>query len=67
MKLSEVSEWEQKDAITDQDSNVLCPHCKKNLAIVTKYGMIRNCSECGDRNKETFHYSFVDANGFKSR
>jgi len=53
MKLKDVSEWEKKDAVVDQEGTVLCPICKKSPAIVTKYGMIRNCDKC-IRVKESF-------------
>lgn len=48
MKLKDLSTWE-KDAILDKEGNVLCPVCQKELAIVTEYGMIRNCGGCKNK------------------
>jgi len=70
MKLRDISDWEKQDAILDKEGNVLCPCCRKNLARVNRYGMIRKCKECQKTKKtknETFGYAFVDTNGFKSR
>lgn len=67
MKITEINEWEKDKAIIDQDLNVLCPVCKKNLAQVSEYGMIRKCDECKDIKTYTCGYAFVDSNGRKFR
>ena len=67
MRLSDVSEWDKPNAILDKKGNVLCPMCEKRFAIVNEYGMIRKCEKCKDIKNGSFNYSFVDANGFKSR
>lgn len=67
MKITEINEWEKDKAILDQDLNVLCPVCKKNLAQVSEYGMIRKCDECKDIKVYTCGYAFVDSNGRKFR
>lgn len=67
MKITEINEWEKDKAILDQDKNVLCPVCKKNLAQVSEYGMIRKCDECKDIKVYTCSYAFVDSNGRKFR
>ena len=67
MKLNDLNEWEKPDAILDKDGNVLCPYCKRRFAIVNKYGMVRSCKKCEKKKDDGFMYSFVDANGFKSR
>lgn len=65
MKLNNLSDWEKPDAILNDAGEVLCPHCLKNLARVSKYGMIRKCKECRGVKTESFAYSFEDSNGFK--
>jgi len=57
MKLNDLHESEKSSAILDKEGNILCPNCEKNLAIVTKYGMIRRCKKC-EKNKT---YSFMIA------
>lgn len=63
-KLSDLSEQEISEAITDKDSNVLCPVCKKRLAIVTEYGMVRTCNKC-ERPKCNIMVSIDEPGGRK--
>lgn len=67
MKITEVNEWDKNNAVLDPEGNVLCPVCKKNLAQVSEYGMIRKCNECKDVKVYTCGYAFVDSNGRKFR
>lgn len=63
-KLSDLSEQEISEAITDKDSNVLCPICKKRLANVTEYGMVRTCNKC-ERPKCNIMVSIDEPGGRK--
>lgn len=67
MKFTEVNEWDKNNAVLDPQNNVLCPVCKKNLAQVSEYGMIRKCKSCKDVKFYTCGYAFVDSNGRKFR
>ena len=51
-KLKDLHESELENAIVDKKGNVLCPVCKKRQAIITDYGMIRNCQNCKDIKEE---------------
>lgn len=44
--MDDLNEFERKDAVLDSKNRVLCPVCKKRLAIVTEYGMVRTCNKC---------------------
>lgn len=67
MKITEVNDWDKNNAILDSQNNVLCPICKKRLARVSEYGMIRKCNICKDVKTYTCGYAFVDSNGRKFR
>lgn len=58
MKLTDIVEWEHKNAVLDKEGNVLCPSCQKELAKVTSYGNIRRCKKC---QKKPFESSFMFA------
>jgi uncharacterized protein YbaR (Trm112 family) len=59
MKLNDLAEYEKETAIIDKNGNILCPDCKKRLALVTEYGLIRRCKRCQTRlNKFNENSSF---------
>jgi len=51
-KINDLNESEIKNAILDSEGNILCPVCEKRQAIITDYGMIRNCQNCKDIKEE---------------
>jgi uncharacterized CHY-type Zn-finger protein len=63
MKLTDLDDYEKKSAILDKDNNVICPYCKKLLAKVTKYGMIRPCKKCEKAPRYTFMMAHDDCCG----
>lgn len=63
MKLTDLAEYEKKSAILDESDNVLCPCCQKRLAIITKYGTVRNCKRCENKRRESFFISHDDCCG----
>lgn len=64
MKQNDLNEFEKKDAVLDKQGNVLCPVCKKRLAIVTEYGMVRTCNKC-ERPKCNIMVSIDEPGGRK--
>lgn len=64
MKLSDLNDQEIIEAVLDDKENVLCPICKKRLAIVTEYGMIRTCTKC-ERPKCNIMVSIDEPGGRK--
>jgi len=65
MKLKDLNESELLDAVIDKKGNVLCPICKKRLAIITEYGMIRTCQNC-KREKINIMVSIDEPGGRKT-
>lgn len=57
-KINDLNESEIKNAVLNNEGDILCPVCEKRLAIVTDYGMIRNCKECGE-NKQDYNVMVV--------
>ena len=53
MKVKDLAESQVKDAVI-KDGSIMCPKCNKRLAIVTEYGMIRNCKVCGEQEKDNY-------------
>ena len=51
-KLNELSDFEDKDVQVDKNGDILCKECLKELAILTEYGMRRNCNKCGNIKSE---------------
>jgi len=60
MKIKDLADYEVKSAILDKKRNVICPNCKKRLAQVTEYGLIRNCQKCGEKEPQS-HWNYGDA------
>lgn len=62
-KISDLHPSEIESAILDSKGNVMCPVCKKRQAIITDYGMIRNCQNCKDIKEEYNVMVMIDEPG----
>jgi predicted amidophosphoribosyltransferase len=62
-KIDDLSDDEKKSAVLDDKGNVLCPNCKKRLAIITEYGCTRNCNRCGENKKQTYGMAIINEPG----
>lgn len=63
-KLNDLNESERKRVTLDNDGNVLCIYCLKNLAKVSDYGMLRKCDEC-EKKKDYNVMAIINEHGSK--
>lgn len=58
--INELSDFESKAGLVfDNKGNILCNKCQKRKALITKWGMLRNCEKCPNE-KFTISTSFDD-------